>query len=212
VRTVGAPRIGYWLSLFSVLLGLAYLGLAIAALASGTFPPAGLCQTLMNVVIMLTIPSVVLLWVVVHQVTPAGKQVFSLGSLVLLAIFATPTSINRYNALTIVPQAMTMGRTEGLQWFLPYGGPSIMVAMEMLSWGIYYGLACLCLAPVFGGNRLEKAISWTLIASGGLSFVSILGQVLNNVLLSMPGVLAWGPGLILLTVLLALWFRAQTNR
>ena len=206
------PRIGYWLSLLGLFLALAYLGLVIAALASGTFPPAGLCQTLMNVVIMVTIPCMILLWVTIHQVTPAEKQVFSLGSLVLLAIFAVPTSINRYNALTVVPQATAMGKTEGLEWFLPYGMPSIMAAMEVLSWGFYYGLACLCLAPVFGGNRLEKAIFWTLIASGGLSLFSILGQVLNSVLLSMPGVLAWGPGVILLTVLWAVWFKAQENR
>ena len=212
MKTKGTLRIGYWLSLFGLLLGLAYFGLVIAALASGTFPPVGLCQTLMNVVIMLTIPSMVLLWVTIHQVTPAEKQVFSLGSLVLLAVFATPVSINRYNALTIVPQAMAMGKSEGLEWFLPYGGPSIMAAMEVLSWGFYYGLACLCLAPVFGGNRLEKAIFWTLIASGGLSLFSILGQVLNSIPLSMPGVLAWGPGVILLTVLWARWFKVQENR
>jgi hypothetical protein len=205
-------RMGYWFSLLGLFLGLAYFGLFIAALTSGTFPPAGLLQALMNVVIMLTIPAMVLLWVAIHQVTPAEKQVFSLGSLVLLAIFAVPASINRYNALIVVPQAIAIGKTEFLEWFLPYGGPSIMAAMEVLSWGFYYGLACLCLAPVFGGNRLEKAIFWTLIASGGLSLISILGQVLSSIPLSMPGVVAWGPGLILLTVLWALWFKKQENR
>jgi len=204
-------RFGYWLSLLGLLLAVTYFFLVIAALASGTFPPEGLLQTLMNVVIMLVIPTMILIWVTIHQVTPAEKQVFSLGSLVLLAIFCVPTSINRYNALTIVPQAVAMGKSEGLEWFLPYGSPSVMAAMEVLSWGFYYGLSCLLLAPVFGGNGLEKAIFWSLIASGGLSLFSILGQVLNSIPLSMPGVLAWGPGLILLTVLWTLWFRKQEN-
>ena len=126
-------------------------------------------------------------------------------------IFATPASINRYNALIVVSQAMAMGKTDGLEWFLPYGSPSIMAAMEVLAWGFYYGLACLCLAPVFGKDRLEKAIFWTLIASGGLSLVAVLAQVLNSLPLSMAGVLAWGPGVILLTVLWARWFKVQKN-
>jgi hypothetical protein len=154
----------------------------------------------------------VLLWATIHQVTPAEKQLFSLGSLVLMTVFATVISINRYNSLTVVPQATAMGKSEGLEWFLPYGWPSIMAAMEVLGWGFYYGLACLCLAPVFDGNRLEKAIFWTLIASGGLSLVAVLGQVLNNVPLNALGILAWGPGSILLTALWSQWFKKQENR
>lgn len=204
-------RTGYWLSLFSLLLGVAYFGLVIAALVSGDFPPVGLYQSLISVVTILSVPGIVLLWVVIHHITPAEKQVFSLGSLVLMAIFATLTSINRYNALTTVPQATVMGKTDGLEWFLPYGWPSIMAAMEVLAWGFYYGLACLCLAPVFGKTKLEQAIVWTLIASGGLSLVATLGQVVNSALLNMTGILAWGPGFILLLALWMRWFKKQEN-
>ena len=205
-------RFGYWLSLLVLVLALAYLGLIIAALASGDFPPVGPLQMPISVVTLFSVPAMVLLWTIIHQVTPAGKRAFSLGSLVLMVVFATLTSINRYNALTVVPQATAMGRSEGLEWFLPYGWPSIMAAMEVLAWGFYYGLACLCLAPVFGGNRLEKVIFWTLVVSGVLSLVAVLGQVLDSVPLNGLGILAWGPGGILLTVLWARWFKVQENR
>ena len=205
-------RIGYWLSLLGLLLALAYFGLVIATLASGNFPPVGLYESMISVVTLLIAPVLVLLWATIHQVTPAGKQVFSLGSLVLIAIFATLTSINRYNAITVVPQATAMGVSEGLDWFLPYGWPSIMFAMEALAWGGYFGLACLCLAPAFGGNRLEKAIFWTLFACGVLSLASVLGQVLDSFPLGVLGILAWGPGFILLSVLWARWFKVQENR
>jgi hypothetical protein len=205
-------RIGYWLSLLTLLLGLVYFGLVLTALASGNFPPAGRLQTLLNVGILLSMPAMVLLWATIHQVTPAGKRAFSLGSLVFVAILSTLTSINRYNALTVVPQATAMGVSEGLEWFLPYGWPSIMFAMEVLAWGGYFGLACLCLAPAFGGKGLKKAIFWTLIANGGLSLAALLGQLLQNFPLSALGVLAWGPGFILLAALWARWFKVQENR
>jgi hypothetical protein len=202
-------RIGYWLSLLGGFLGLVYFGLVIASLGSGTLLPTGLIATLLHVGVLLTAAVMVLLWAIIHHVTPAEKQAFSLGSLVFIAIFATLTSINRYNALTVVPQAAAMGGREGLDWFQPYGWPSIMFAMEVLAWGGYFGLACLCLAPAFGRKGLEKAIFWTLIACGGLSLFAILSQVLNNPPLFLPAVLAWGPGLILLTVLWARWFKVR---
>jgi hypothetical protein len=110
-----------------------------------------------------------------------------------------------------VPQAIAMGETDGLEWFLPYGSPSIMLAMENLAWGYYYGLACLCLAPVFRKGGLERAAFWTLIASGGLSLAAALGHVLNSLALSVLGPPAWGPGLILLTGLWMRWFKVQIS-
>jgi hypothetical protein len=204
---VTTHRIGYWLALFLLLLGAGYLGLLVAVFATGGLPPVEPVQTLLHVGILITAPVLVLLWAVIHQVTPAEKRAFSLGSLALMILFATFTSINRYNALTAVRQAVMMDKTEGLEWFLPYGWPSIMLAMEVLSWGYYYGLACLCLAPALGKSRLERALFWTLIASGGLSLAAALGQVLDSFSLSLLGPLAWGPGAILLAVLWALWFK-----
>jgi hypothetical protein len=205
----GTLRLGYWLSLLVLVMGVTYLAIVIAAIASGGMPSDDPYSGLISIVTLLVAPCMILLWAVIYQVTPAGKRAFSLGSLVLMAIFATLTSINRYNALTTVPQATAMGVSEGLEWFLPYGRPSIMLAMEVLAWGYYYGLACLCLAPVFGRDRLERAVFWTLIASAGLSLVSPLGHILNNPLFTMLGALAWGPGLILLTGLWMRWFKAQ---
>jgi hypothetical protein len=56
---------------------------------------------------------------------------------------------------------------------------------------------------------LEKAIFWLLILSGVLCLLSSVGQVLNNAALNMLGIAAWGPGMIALTVLLAIWFKGK---
>lgn len=95
---------------------------------------------------------------------------------------------------------------------MPYGWPSIMAAMEVLAWGFFLGLAFLFLAPVFRKGKLELAIFWTLIISGIFSLVAVLGQVMNSTVLNMLGIIAWGPGLIVLFSLLASWFRKSKNK
>jgi hypothetical protein len=100
-----------------------------------------------------------------------------------------------------------MGITDGLNWFMPYGWPSIMAAMDVLAWGFFLGLAFLFLTPVFRRGKLELAIFWTLILSGVFALLAVLGQALNSVPLNLLGILAWGPGLIVLFILLAFWFK-----
>ena len=132
----------------------------------------------------------------------------------MIVIFATLTSINRYVGLTVVKQSLASGNTSGLQWFMPYCWPSVMLAIEYLGWGFYFGLACISLAPAFVSGSLERAIFWTLLATGMLSLLSVIGQVLgaNSLtfsLFTMAGVLGWGPGLTVATFLISIWIRRK---
>lgn len=201
-------RFGFWLALLNLAGGLLYFTLVALAALAGGLPPVEPYQTLVSAVTFLSIPGIVLLWVTLHRLTPIPQQLFSQASLVMIIIFATLTSINRYNSLTVVPQALALNQTRGLEWFQPYGWPSIMAAMEVLAWGFYFGLACLSLAPAFwNSNRLEKTIAWVLLACGSLSLLSALGQALNNIPLNLLGILAWGPGFAILMALLMAWFK-----
>lgn len=92
--------------------------------------------------------------------------------------------------------------------FLPYSTDSVMFAMEMLGWGFFMALAALAAAPLFDGDRIGRALRWTLVVYGTLSLLSVVGYA-TQTLLTMAGLVAWGPGLVALGVLLALHFRAQ---
>ncbi len=206
-------RVGFWSGIILVILGLLYLGLIAVTILSGAgYPPVEPLQAWFNLLILVTAAWMVFFWSVLHQAAPAEKKLFSRASLVLIVIFAALTSINRYVALTVVRQSLAAGNTDGLQWFLPYGWPSVMLAIEMLAWGFFFGLACLCLAPVFAGGRLEKAIRWTLVVMGICSLLSAMGPVLGADDLgfnpfTMAGALAWGPGLTATVFMIVVWFR-----
>jgi hypothetical protein len=200
-------KLGYWVSLIELVLAIAYLAAVAAMFIAGTIPPAEPYISIVSVVSLASAPLFIFLWAIMHNITSPEKKVFAQTSLALIVIFATLTSINRYVALTVVHQSLAMGVTDGLNWFMPYGWPSIMAAIEVLAWGGFLGLALLFLAPVFHNSKLELAIFWTLIVSGLFSLVAVFGQIINSVVLNMVGIIAWGPGLIVLFVLLAFWFK-----
>ena len=203
--------LGFWTAITGATLGVFYMAALAAIFISNTgFPPVEPYQTIISVVSLFTAPIMVLLWCTLHDAASQEYKVFSLASLALIIIFATLTSINRYVSLTVVRQSYLLGKTGGLEWFLPYGWPSIMAAIEVLAWGFFMGLGCLCLAPVFSAARQERAIFWTLIDTGVLCLLATLGQVINSPALNLVGILAWGPGLTLLLVLFALRFRKRT--
>ncbi len=213
IHSMKIGQFGFWTGLVLVILGLTYLGLLAALMISGSgYPPVEPFQTLFNALILITAACMVIFWTLLHEAVPPEKKLFSRASLALIVIFAALTSINRYVALTVVKQSSASGSTEGLHWFLPYGWPSVMLALEMLAWGFFFGLACLCLAPAFSGNRLGRAISTLLVVIGILGLLSALGPVIGSSALSfspftLAGIIAWGPGLTATVALMTIWFR-----
>jgi len=204
-------KLGYWTSIIGIVLTAIYLAAVASMFISGTIPPAEPYISIVSIVSLASVPLFIFLWVILHNVSSPEKKIFAQTSLALIVIFGTLTSINRYVAMTVVRQSIAMGITDGLNWFMPYGWPSIMAAMEVLAWGFFLGLAFLFLTPVFRTGRLELAIFWTLIVSGVLALLATLGQVLNSVALNLLEILAWGPGLIALFVLLAFWFKRNIH-
>ncbi|HET7142640.1 MAG TPA: hypothetical protein VFI68_01365 [Anaerolineales bacterium] len=200
-------KLGYWTSLIGIVLTLFYLGAIAGMFVSGAIPPTEPFISIISVVSLVSVPMFIFLWVILHNAASVGKKIFTQTSLAMIVIFATLTSINRYVALTVVRQSMDMGIMDGLNWFMPYGWPSIMAAMEVLAWGFFLGLAFISLAPVFQDGKLELSIFWTLIISGIFCLIAVFGQIMNSVVLNMLGIIAWGPGLVVLFTLFSFWFK-----
>jgi hypothetical protein len=114
--------------------------------------------------------------------------------------------------MSLVPQALAAGKTEGLDWFLVYGELSIMADIEVLAWGGFLGLAMLFLAPVFRREKLELAVFWTLIISGTLCLIGVVGKALNIVTFTFIGLAGWGLGLSIFLGLMVFWFKERLKQ
>lgn len=203
--TSSLSRLGQWTSLFCIALVLIYIGTIIAIAASDTgFPPGEPSASIIAIVTLISAPLIVFLWVILHELTPTHHQAWTRTSLSLIIIFATLTCINRYVQMTVVRSSLASGQTDGLTLFMPYGNPSVMASLEQLAWGFFFGLALLFLAPAFNA---DKPILWTLLISGILSIGAVVGQLMNITALTFIALIAWGPGFLLLLVLLIVWFK-----
>jgi hypothetical protein len=203
-------KLGFWSSLAGVFLALLYL-LALLGnwMAVGSLYLTEPYQSVISMVLFLACPLLVFETVALHGSVQGSRQTLSLLALCLVVIFAALGGVNRYISLTVVPQSVAAGKTAGLEWFMPFGWPSVTSALEVLAWGLFLGLAFLVIAPIFRSDKLDSAIFWTCIVTGLLCLLALIGQVFNAPFLLSMGLLAWGPGLFLFLILMAVWFRKR---
>jgi hypothetical protein len=203
-------KIGYWAAIAAFITGLGFLAVIVATVISGTgFPPTGLFLALISVDTLLAAVAMVFLWSALHICAPPERKIFSQCSLAMITILAALTSIARFVQISLVPQALAAGQTDGLELFKVYGEFSFIADIEVLAWGVFLGLAMLCLAPLFHRRKLERALFWTLIISGPLCLIGAVGKVTSFVPLVFVGILGWGVGLTIATGLMVIWFKQK---
>jgi hypothetical protein len=205
-------RIGYLSSLFVTAGGVLYFLVLLGAMAAGrfSFPPEEGLQLFGGIASLLYCPAIVLMMVSLHRITPPSKKVLSQAALGFALLFAIAVSINRFSQLGVVRQAALAGRGDGISWFLAYGDYSIMLGLEYLGWAWFLGLVMLCAAPLFSGGRLENWIRALMLLYGALGLISAVGFLVGN-WLSLLGFAAWGVVLVVITGLLAGYFRKNSR-
>jgi hypothetical protein len=211
-QTTLANKIGYAAALGVTIGGVVYF-LVVAAVfltAGFAFPPAPGVQLFGGISSLIFCPAIVVMMACVHAVTPPSKSAMSLTSLGFSLLFALAVSINRFSQLGPVRLAEAAGRTEGIAWFHAYGDYSVMLGLEYLGWGWFLGLAMICAAAVFSGDRLSLWIRGLMAVYGLLGLISSVGYLLGNAL-ALLGFVAWGLVLFVITGLLAVYFRAGTR-
>ena len=206
-ESTGASRLGFWSSVITAALGAAYVVMLIAFFSTEgfAFPPSPAVQLTAGVITFLTAPTLLIVFVAIREV-PGRDGVLGTAGVCFAVLFAAVVCINRFVQLTVVQQAPAGANTPDLARFVPYTTESVMFALEMLGWGFFIALAALFVAPLFSRGLLQLTIRWTFIAFGALSLISVVGFV-SDTPLTAVGFIAWGPLLLALAVLLAVFFR-----
>jgi hypothetical protein len=200
-----ARQLGIWSSIFISVLGAIYLGMLIIFFSTEgfVFPPGPTVQLIGGIVTFLTAPGLVVLFTAIHYGIDRENKILSSLGISFITLFAATVSINRFVQLTVIQQSAA--GAQDLARFLPYATGSVMFALEMLGWGFFSSLAALSVAPLFSGSRLAISIRWSFVGYALFSFIGVIGYMTQTPITA-AAFIAWGPILLALAIMLAVYF------
>jgi len=209
--TATARSLGIFSAAATVILLVAYaltLAVGLASVESPQQPIGDPMFTILEVLIIVMMPEMVALIVAVHAWAPMQAKTLTLTSLVFMGLLAGVTSVVHFCVLTLSRQPEFAGRPwESLVF--QFAWPSVVYALDILAWDLFFPLSVLFAAPVFRGSRLAAWIRVLMIASGVLSLAGLSGVVAGDMQLRNIGIVGYvGVFLVVATLLAILFYRA----
>jgi hypothetical protein len=212
--TATARSFGILSAAATVILLVAYavtLVVGLLSLKSPQEPIGDPMFTILEILIIVMMPAMVALMVAVHAWAPTHAKTLTLTSVVFMGLLAGMTSIVHFCILTLSRQPEFSGQS-WVPLVLSFNWPSVVYALDILAWDIFFPLSMLFAAPVFGGSRLAGWIRVLMIASGVLSLAGLSGVVSGDMQLRNIGIVGYvGVFLVVATLLAVLFYRTTSK-
>jgi hypothetical protein len=210
--TATARRLGIFSAAATVILLVAYavtLAMGLASLESPQQPIGDPMFTILEVLIITMMPAMVALMVTVHAWAPMHAKTLSLTSLVFMGMLAGLTCSVHFVILTLSRQP-EFAEQSWLPLVLSFKWPSVVYALDILGWDVFFPLSMLFAAPVFWGSRLAAWIRVLMTASGVLALAGLSGVVVGDMQLRNIGIVGYVGVFLVVTALLAVLFYRAT--
>ena len=68
---------------------------------------------------------------------------------------------------------------------------SVVYALDILAWDLFFALSMLFAAQVFKGDRLERSLRIVMIISGIISLVGLIGVPIGNMTVRSIGIIGY---------------------
>ncbi len=124
---------------------------------------------------ILLAPIFVVLFACIHAFAPEGKKPLGQIAFAFAVAYAVVIIVDYFVQFTVVAPSLQAGETAGLSLFTQYNPHGFFIAGEALGY-LMMSVAFLFAAPVFAGDRAERAIRWLFaldFALAGVSFVAL---------------------------------------
>jgi hypothetical protein len=146
----------------------------------------------MEWLIVIVAPAMVVMMASVHDYAPREARAKSLAALSFMVLLAGITCSIHFVQLAVIRRidsAALVSLSPIIPW--PWRWPSVVFALDLLAWDLFFGLSMLLAAPVFGGDKLETAVRRTMRLSGVLCVTGLLGPALGDLRLQYLGILGY---------------------
>lgn len=212
--TMPATRLGIAAALTVLVLSLAYaipLVLGLRSLQSQQDPIPDPYFAIMEMLIMLIGPALVVMMAAIHAYASPDVKVYSLTALVFMGLLAGITCSLHIVMLTVGRQ-VTPAALPWLPLFLSFRWPSVIYALDILAWDLFYPLGILFAVPVIRGAGLARALRVCMVASGMISLVGLLGPVVGDMGIRNIGIVGYAGLSPVVALLLAMLFHRAGGR
>src|SRR3712207_4474874 len=148
--TATARRLGIISAAATVILVVAYAVTLTVGLLSLESPQQSIGDpmfTILEVLIIIMMPAMVALMVAVHAWAPMKAKTLSLTSVVFMGLLAGVICIVHFCILTLSRQPEFSGQS-WLPLVLSFNWPSVVYALDILAWDVFFPLSMLFAAPV----------------------------------------------------------------
>ena len=210
--TATARSLGIFSAAATLILLVAYaltLALGLASLESPQQPIDDPMFTILEVLIISIMPAMVALMVAVHAWAPMHAKALSLTSVVFMGMLAGLTCSVHFVILTLSRQPEFTAQP-WLPLVLSFTWPSVVYALDILGWDVFFPLSMLFAALVFQGSPLAAWIRVLMIASGVLSLAGLSGVVARDMQLRNIGIVGYVGVFLVVAALLAVLFYRTT--
>ena len=130
-------------------------------------------------------------------------ELFGVGFFVLI-------SINYFIQISAVRLQINAGQTNGIEQFVQGNPISVISAMNMLGWTVFFGLSCICAAFALGSTRIEKIIKYAFLANGSMMLISAIAYTLDiKIILFLFMYLGMGVAILTATIPLCKLFKSS---
>ncbi len=186
------------------------LALGLAALTSPAQPIGDPYFTILELLILALAPAMVSLMVAVHGWAPARWRAFTLTAVCFMAMLAVVTCSVHFAIVTLSRQPGLVDHP-ALAPLIAFRWPSVVYALDILAWDVFFALAMLFAAPAFAGTGLRAAIRLAMRTSAVLALAGLGGVVSGNMAVRNIGIAGYlGVFLVVDALLLVLFLRADT--
>lgn len=187
------------------------LGIGLLTLPSPDQPIQNPWFTVMEVLILLIAPAMVVFTVGLHSWAQADRKSLSLLSVIFTSMFALVTSCVHFAVLTLSREPTFKEDTWSTLVFA-FQWPSVVYAMDILAWDIFFPLAALCAAGAVHGVGLAGLARNLLFGSAALAFVGLAGIPMGNMNIRNIGIIGYVVLFPIATVMLAVVFKREAAR
>ena len=210
--TRSARLLGIVSAVTIVLLGLAYgvtLALGFLSLESPAQPIGNPYFAVLEALILALAPAMVALMVAVHAWAPARAKTLSLTAVCFMVMLASVTCSVHFVILTLSRQPAFLNQPS-LDLFFAFKWPSVVYALDILAWDVFFALSMLFAAPVFRGAGLNAAIRVGMIISAAFALAGLVGVILGDMRVRNIGIAGYLGAFLVVNALLILLF-LRTN-